>query len=70
MDAVFERQGQFYFWDEVGADSYGPYDTDEEARKALSKYCEFLNGEITKQEVGQFLKVEVGKEVFIDVLSE
>ena len=33
------REAGWYFWDEVWADSYGPYNTEKEAREALNKYC-------------------------------
>ena len=34
-----ERESGWYFWDEVWVDSYGPYNTEKEAREALNKYC-------------------------------
>ena len=33
------RESGWYFWDEVWLDSYGPYNTEKEAREALNKYC-------------------------------
>ena len=33
------REAGWYFWDEVWADSYGPYNPEKEAREALNKYC-------------------------------
>ena len=29
----------WYFWNEVWADCYGPYDTEEEAEEELTEYC-------------------------------
>jgi hypothetical protein len=29
----------WYFWDETWADRIGPYETEEEAREKLAKYC-------------------------------
>ena len=29
----------WYFWDEIWLDCYGPYDTEEEAKEELRKYC-------------------------------
>ena len=29
----------WYFWNEVWVDCYGPYDTEEEAKEELRKYC-------------------------------
>lgn len=31
--------GKWYFWDETGADRYGPFNTEELAEEALSTYC-------------------------------
>ena len=33
------RESGWYFWNEVWADSYGPYNTEEEARENLNRYC-------------------------------
>jgi len=38
-----ETDSQWYFWDEVWADRYGPYTTEEECRKSLASYCVYLN---------------------------
>lgn len=29
----------WYFWNEIWVDNYGPFNTEEEAREALNKYC-------------------------------
>lgn len=35
------KLGEFwYFYDETWANEYGPYDTEEEARKDFAVYCE------------------------------
>lgn len=40
-DPVWQKDdGKWYFADECWADEYGPYDTEEECRKGLAKYCE------------------------------
>lgn len=53
-DLVMQRKGRYegdpvrlcitdnkwYFWDETWADKYGPFDTEEEARADLLKYCQ------------------------------
>jgi hypothetical protein len=33
------REAGWYFWDEIWLDSYGPYNTEKEAREALNEYC-------------------------------
>ena len=32
------ENGRFYWWDEVGLEKYGPYDTIEEARDSIENY--------------------------------
>lgn len=34
--------GKWYFWDESESIEYGPFDTEEIARKELQTYCESL----------------------------
>ena len=34
-----DREEGWYFWDEILYNSYGPYKTEEEARKEIKKYC-------------------------------
>jgi hypothetical protein len=29
----------WYFWNETWSDCYGPYDTEEEAKEELNRYC-------------------------------
>ena len=42
-DPVHEHEGQWYFWDEVWAYRVGPYKSEEEARKQLNHYSEYLD---------------------------
>lgn len=37
-------QPGWYFWNETGADRYGPYETEEEAKKQLDRYCKEVLG--------------------------
>lgn len=39
---VHERDGQWWFWDEVWASELGPYESELEAREALKRYAEQL----------------------------
>lgn len=39
MSPIHEENGKWYFWDEVWVDRYGPYDTEEECKEALDRYC-------------------------------
>jgi len=34
-----EQDGKWYFFDECWAEREGPYETEEECREALNKYC-------------------------------
>lgn len=36
-----EDDGKWYFWDETGSDAHGPYNTEEEAKEALSIYVRY-----------------------------
>lgn len=51
MDPVFQANDddfeldKWYFWNEVWADAYGPYETEEEAREELDRYCREVLGE-------------------------
>lgn len=49
------RDGGWYFWDETQGERYGPYYTEDEAESASGKYDLWLNGELTKDEVSEFL---------------
>jgi len=42
-DPVHEENGEWYFWNETWADRHGPFENEEAARKALAKYCEYLD---------------------------
>ena len=39
------ENGRFYWWDEVGLEKYGPYDTIKEARDSLENYAKSLEKE-------------------------
>jgi hypothetical protein len=44
-DPVHQNQdGKWYFWDEVWAYEYGPFDTEDGARKQLTEYCDKMLG--------------------------
>jgi hypothetical protein len=46
-DPVFEVDGKWFHSNEVWSDSYGPFDTREEAEASLQAYCDNqLNGNI------------------------
>ena len=34
------KDGKWYFWDEIWSYEYGPYDTHKECAKALRNYCD------------------------------
>lgn len=36
------EDGNYYFWDEMWAEAYGPYESEEEARKACKRYASTL----------------------------
>lgn len=38
----FSDEGGWYFIDEVWANSYGPFQSEEKAREALQRYMEML----------------------------
>ncbi len=42
-DPVHEEEGKWWFYDETWADRLGPFDTEEEARIAISEYADFLD---------------------------
>lgn len=46
LNPVEEINGEWYFWDEIWSNNYGPYKNAVEANLALLKYCESLNGPI------------------------
>ena len=35
---IVQRKDGWYFWDEVGVDQYGPYESKQAARDTLKKY--------------------------------
>jgi len=39
---IFVKDGKFFFWDETWVNSYGPFDTKEQAQTELQKYAESL----------------------------
>lgn len=41
-EAIFEKDGKFFFWDETWANSQGPFDTREAAQEGMRKYAESL----------------------------
>jgi hypothetical protein len=43
VDPIHEDKGQWYYWDETWDWRTGPFDTEEEARADLARYCEFLD---------------------------
>lgn len=43
MDPIEYINGQWYFWDETWSHTYGPYETEEEARRQMNYY---INDEI------------------------
>jgi len=45
---IFKKKGKWYFWDEIWADFYGPFDTKREVIKALKDYCFILDMDIRK----------------------
>ena len=38
-----KNDNKWYWWDEAGLDQYGPYNTLEEAKNDLDKYCLYLD---------------------------
>ncbi len=43
---IHEENGEWYFCDETWADRYGPYDSEEITREALTSYCKIcLDGD-------------------------
>lgn len=46
MDPIHKNDNdKWYFWDEAWADEIGPYKSEEEARKKLKEYCDWLYGD-------------------------
>ena len=42
-DPVFQNFEGWWFWNEVWVDRYGPFETEEECRLELEKYCKALD---------------------------
>lgn len=50
-DPVFQMDGLWFFWDETWAHKYGPFRTEQEARKQLGDYYDnVLDGNMTYRE--------------------
>jgi hypothetical protein len=43
-DPIHSDGRGWYFWDETGADRYGPYATREIAKQAMDDYCREILG--------------------------
>jgi hypothetical protein len=41
-DHVFKQDDGWWFWDEMGVDPYGPFETEEKAREEMAKYVHWL----------------------------
>lgn len=41
-DPVHYENGAWWFWDETGADRFGPYPSEISAREALTAYANYL----------------------------
>ena len=53
-DPVFQSaDGKWSFWDETWANTVGEYDTEEETRAELARYCLWLDGKLPEQRVSQ-----------------
>lgn len=44
-DPVYEEDGAWFFLDETWANSHGPFETEQEAREELKRYCVECLGE-------------------------
>ena len=42
-DPVFERDKNWFFYDETWSDCFGPFASEEDARIALASYLHWLN---------------------------
>lgn len=50
-DPVHFHEDKWWFWDEVWVDRMGPFETEEEARKEIVRYCkEVLGKEVSGYE--------------------
>jgi hypothetical protein len=41
-ELIFEKDGEWFFWDETWTYAHGPYESYEETEKAQKRYCEWL----------------------------
>jgi|APCry1669188910_1035180.scaffolds.fasta_scaffold32161_3 hypothetical protein len=39
---IHKNEDGWYFWDELWADEYGLYSTEEECKAKLKEYCDFM----------------------------
>jgi hypothetical protein len=44
ISPIFEIDGSWFFWDELWVDTYGPYKSEDDAKKALNNYCKEVLG--------------------------
>ena len=51
---VHRYEGKWWFWDEIGVDRIGPYESPQEAKNGLDFYCACLDG----QNEGNLIVVE------------
>lgn len=42
-DPVFKEEGMWYFYDETWSNVHGPFETEDDARKAVIAYVNYLN---------------------------
>jgi len=47
------KDGKWYFWDEIWSEEIGPYDTISECRRRLKEYTDYLDLETGKRETGE-----------------
>ena len=53
-DSVHQDEEGWWFWIETWADREGSFETEEAARHQLNRYCDWLNGKITDEDVRKF----------------
>ena len=44
MNPIFEKDGEWFFWDETWVYDYGPYFSEYSVHLMLVKYCEIVLG--------------------------
>ena len=42
IEVLHKHEGSWWFWDEAWSERMGPYDSEDEARKAMNKYVDLL----------------------------